>query len=159
MGTGVRYSPEESGAGQEECMTAIDTNIFVAFWGEDERGNRNAQEALDEALSSGLLIVAAPVYAELLGRPSRTGAMLDEFFMQTGIKVDWNISEQVWRLAGTASLAYNVRRRASKGGESRRILADFVIGAHAVANGCSLLTLDRNFFERNFPGLVVKTFS
>jgi len=139
-------------------MTAIDTNVFVALWDKDDVFNLNAQKALDEALDSGLLLIAAPVYAELLAGPARNEKMLDEFFAQAEIQVDWDIPERVWRMAGAASQTHSVRRRVSKGGEPRRIIADFVIGAHALANGYSLLTLDREFFQRNFPGLTVKSF-
>jgi predicted nucleic acid-binding protein len=50
--------------------------------------------------------------------------------------------EQVWRLAGRAFQAYAKRRRKQRDQGARRSLADFVIGAHAAANGCRLLTLD-----------------
>jgi len=139
-------------------MTAIDTNVFVTLWDENAAVYSKAREALDTALSLGPLIVAAPVYAELLAWPARTERMLDEFFAKARIVIDWEIPEQVWRIAGAASQGHNMRRRVSKGGEPRRIIADFVIGAHAMANGCSLLTLDREFFQRNFPGLTVKSF-
>jgi len=139
-------------------MTAVDTNVLVALWDKDDRFNMNAQEALDRALASGPLVIAAPVYAELLAKPTRTQQMLDEFFSDATIRVDWEISERVWRMAGDASQAHGIRRRASKGGEPRRIIADFVIGAHALANGHSLLTFERGFYERNFPKLLVKSF-
>jgi predicted nucleic acid-binding protein len=139
-------------------MTAIDTNVIISLWDEDKVVYMKAREALDGALMQGPLVVAAPVYAELLARPYRTQRMLDQFFLDAEIQVDWELSEQVWRTAGEASQAHGIRRRASKGGEPRRIIADFVIGAHALANGHSLLTLDRTFFERNFSGLTIKSF-
>jgi predicted nucleic acid-binding protein len=111
---------------------------------------------LDEALEFGGLIVSAPVYAELLAWPSQTEAMVDEFISRTGIQVEWRIPEEVWRVAGKAYRAHAIRRRASYGGESRRILADFVIGAHALAGGYSLLTRDGEFYKRNFPALTIK---
>ena len=139
-------------------MTAIDTNVFIALWDKDDVFNLAAQQALDEALDAGLMLIAALVYAELLAGPSRNEKMLDEFFAQAEIQVDWDIPERVWRMAGAASQALSVRRRVSKGNGPRRIIADFVIGAHALANDCSLLTLDQEFFRRNFPGLTVKSF-
>jgi predicted nucleic acid-binding protein len=139
-------------------MTAIDTNVFVSLWDENKLVYMKAREALDSALMQGPLVVAAPVYAELLARPYRTQRMLDQFFLDAEIRIDWEISELVWRAAGEASQAHGIRRRASKGGEPRRIIADFVIGAHALASGHSLLTLDRAFFQRNFPGLAVRSF-
>ena len=139
-------------------MTSIDTNVLIALWDENDLFSLNAQEALDQARVSGPLIIAAPVYAELLAKPARTQQMLDDFFADADIRVDWEIPEGAWRMAREASQAHGIRRRASKGGELRRIIADFVIGAHALANEHSLLTLDRGFYERNFPGLIIKSF-
>lgn len=140
-------------------MTSVDTNIIVALWDENQGAHLKAREALDAVLLQNGLVVAAPVYAELLGRPYRSGRMLDRFFSDAHILIDWEISERVWRMAGEASQAHGIRRRVSQGGEARRTIADFVIGAHALANGHSLLTLDRRFYERNFPGLIVKSFA
>lgn len=139
-------------------MTAVDTNVFVSLWDESKAVHLKAREALDSALMQGPLVVAAPVYAELMARPYRTQRMLDQFFSDAEVRVDWDISERVWRMAGEASQVHGIRRRAKQGGDPRRILADFVIGAHALLNGYSLLTLDRGFYERNFPRLLVKSF-
>jgi predicted nucleic acid-binding protein len=45
------------------------------------------------------------------------------------------------------------RRRKQKEAEPRRILADFVIGAHALVNGYRLLTLDAGIYQVSFPRL------
>jgi len=109
--------------------------------------------ALDAALERGNLVVAAPVYGELLAFPSRSESFLDRFFSDTGIFVDWNVSESVWRAAGRAFQAFAVRRRKHREPGPRRILVDFLIGAHALQNGYSLLTLDERFFHAAFPHL------
>jgi predicted nucleic acid-binding protein len=36
------------------------------------------------------------------------------------------------------------------------LLADFLIGAHALENGYKLLTLDGGLYRRAFPGLQVE---
>lgn len=53
-------------------------------------------------------------------------------------------------LAGATFRAY--RRR---GGTRERIMADFLIGAHALGHADRLLTRDASFFERNFPALTL----
>ena len=133
--------------------TAIDTNLIVALWDKDKSLSSIAQSALDTALGRGGLVVAAPVFAELLASPGRNEAFLDAFFRDTGIVVDWEIHETMWRAAGHAFKTYASRRRKQDGSGPRRILADFVIGAHAVHKGCDLLTLDDHLYRAAFPSL------
>jgi predicted nucleic acid-binding protein len=138
--------------------TAIDTNVVIALWDRDPTLSLAAQNALDAAFNRGTLIAAAPVFAELIAAPGRSEAFVGSFFEQTGIGVDWELPEQIWRLAGRTFQAYAERRRKQRGAGARRILADFVIGAHASANGCRLLTLDDRLYRSSFPNLVVETF-
>lgn len=137
--------------------TAIDTNIIVALWDKDIALNSLAQCALDTALRQGNLIVAAPVFAELLAFPGRGEAFLDSFFSETGITVDWILHEAVWRTAGRAFQAYAARRRRHRDSGPRRILADFLIGAHAFQNGFRLLTLNDRLYRAPFPRLSIIT--
>jgi predicted nucleic acid-binding protein len=133
--------------------TSIDTNVLIALWDVDDALNRAAQAALDQAAAQGSLVVCAAVFAELLAFPKRTEAFLQAFFRDTSIAVDWSLSEGVWKAAGRAFGVYAVRRR--RGGESgpRRLLADFVIGAHAAQSGYRLLTLDQGIYRTAFPKL------
>ena len=135
--------------------TAIDSNVLIGLWNEDDSLNTAARSALDAALVRGRLIIAAPVFAELLAAPSRTEAFLDSFCKDTGVAVDWSLNETVWRTAGRAFQQYAVRRRKQRGSGPRRILADFLIGAHALHNGFRLLTLDDRLYRAAFPRLVI----
>lgn len=139
-------------------MTAIDTNVLIALWNEDELLNRAAQQALDQAACTGGLVVTGAVYAELLANPARTEPMLDNFFKKTRIEIDWRLSEAVWRAAGSAYRGYCGRRKSSRGDVPRGLLTDFVIGAHASVNGCALLTLDQRLYRAAFPALQVLSF-
>jgi predicted nucleic acid-binding protein len=137
--------------------TAIDTNVLVALWNEDDTLNTAARSALDAALSHGKLVISAPVFAELLAAPSRNEALLDSFCKDTSILVDWELSEAIWRAAGRAFQAYASRRRKGAYSGPRRILADFLIGAHAMQRGYQLLTLDDGLYRTAFPRLSVVT--
>ena len=46
----------------------------------------------------------------------------------------------------------------SANGGVRRIVADFIIDAHAIANGFRLLTLDEGLYRAAFPTLTIETF-
>jgi predicted nucleic acid-binding protein len=137
--------------------TAIDTNVIVALWDADDSLHRTARAALDKAFNEGTLVISGAAYAELMAAPGRTEAFVDGFCEETGIAVEWEIGEREWRAAGTAFQGYAARRRKQKGAEARRILADFVIGAHALVNGYRLLTLDAGIYQASFPKLAIAT--
>jgi predicted nucleic acid-binding protein len=89
----------------------------------------------------------------LRGFRGRTEGYLDHLLADTYIHVDWDLDEEVWRVAGTANQAFSERRRRQNLGGPRRILADFLIGAHALVNGYTLLTLDQRHYRAAFPKL------
>ena len=81
---------------------------------------------------------------------------LGRFFKDTNISVDWDFSEAIWRIAGRAFQAYaGLRKRVDSG--SRRILADFLIGAHTLHHGYGLLTFDDRLFRAASPCLRIMT--
>jgi|SRR5579871_5166289 len=133
--------------------TAIDTNVIVALWESAAEVSGRAQAALDTSLERGVLVVAAPVFAELIAAPGRNEKFVDAFFRHTGIAVDWTLDEKVWRIAGTAFQRYATRRRTHGDPGPRRILTDFLIGAHAFRHGYGLLTTDNRLYRAAFPQL------
>jgi predicted nucleic acid-binding protein len=135
--------------------TAIDTNVIFALWDKNDAVNSAVESALDAALRRGHLVIPAPVFAELLACPGRSEAFLDAFLKDTGISVDWNLDEAIWRTAGLALQNYAVRRRKQRDYGPRRILADFLIGAYALEKRCRLLTLDDRLHRVSFPGLTI----
>jgi predicted nucleic acid-binding protein len=136
----------------------VDTNVVIALWDKDPVLGLAAQNALERAFHRGTLVASAPVFAELIAAPGRSEAFVGSFFEETGIAIDWHLTEHVWRLAGRAFQAYAERRRRQRDRGARRILADFMIGAHAAANGFRLLTLDDQLYRSAFPGLALETF-
>ena len=135
--------------------TAVDTNVFIALWYKDDALNTLARSAMDDALLRGNLVISAPVFAELLASPRRSEAFIDYFLKEAGIAVDWNLDEQIWRTAGRAFQSYAARRKRHADSGPRRILADFLIGAHALRRGFRLLTLDEGLYRSAFPRLTV----
>jgi len=123
--------------------TAIDTNVIVALWDAQDSLHRVARAALDKVFSEGTLVISGAGYAELLAAPGRTEEFIDRFCEETGIVVEWEIR------------GYSARRRKQKGAEAKRILADFVIGAHALVNRYRLLTLDAGIYQASFPKLAI----
>ena len=102
--------------------TAVDTNVLIALWDKDATLSLAAQNALDAAFNRGTLVAAPPVFAELIAAPGRSEKFVGSFFEETGIGVDWEPNEQIWRLAGRAFQAYAERRRKQRDTGARRFL-------------------------------------
>ena len=137
--------------------TAIDSNAIIALWDKDPALSHSAESALEAAFRRGSLVVAAPVFAELTAAPGRSEAFVDSFLDENGIAIDWDFDEQIWRSAGRAFQAYAGRRRKQRDYGPRRLLADFLIGAHANLRGYRLLTLDERLHRAAFPTLKTET--
>jgi predicted nucleic acid-binding protein len=135
--------------------TSIDSNVIAALWDDDDPMNAVAVQLLGRLLAHERLVITGPVYSELMAGPLRDEASLDLFLSDTGIDVDWVMEEEIWREAGRAYRGF-AQRRTSRGADPpRRILADFLIGAHALLRGYSLLTLDFRHYAAAFPTLPI----
>jgi len=137
--------------------TAVDTNVVIALWDKDPALSLAAETALEKAFARGNLVASAPVFAELIAAPGRTESFVSSFLEETGIAIDRDLGEAVWRSAGRAFQSYAEGRRKQRDSGARRILADFLIGAHALIRGYRLLTLDERLYRTAFPGLTIET--
>ncbi len=132
--------------------TALDTNVLSALLSREASTPRILQE-LQSARQAGGLVISAPVYSELLAYPRADESFLTRFLDDTGILADFNLSNAVWKQAGLRYSQYAIRRRRSSSIEPRRLLADFIIGAHALLQAERLMTLDSKRYEQDFPEL------
>lgn len=129
-------------------ITAVDANVLLdVFIPSDEHGPRS-REWLTEAYIAGSIVVCDVVYAEIV--PSFGDRLaLDEALRNISVAtspIDTSIAYQ----AGARWMEY---RRA--GGSRTRIIADFLIGAHALSTADVFLTRDRGFYSAYFPELKV----
>jgi len=134
-------------------VTAIDTNVIVLLMDADKVWNEELPSIFRAASEQSRLVISAPVYAELTAYAGRSQSLLDDFLDEARITVEWELGEVIWRQAGSAFREYSERRTLSGSGHPRRILADFLIGAHALVNGYTLLTLDQRHYRKAFPRL------
>lgn len=137
-------------------LSAIDTNVISALWSQEPTA-RQVAAWLNDARMAGGLVVCAPVHAELRAHPSADEAFVGRFLRDTDIRIDFVLGEQVWRKAGEAFAAYSARRRSSGGSEPKRLLIDFVVGAHALERADRLLTMDAARYSVAFPGLLLES--
>ena len=132
--------------------TALDTNILSLFWSREPSATSIAAQ-LSKARTEGALVVSAPVFVELSAIPTGDVQRIESLLGEMGIAIDFDLGEDVWRLAATSFSAYAIRRRRSGGGFPKRLLPDFVIAAHALLKADRLMTRDAQHYRLNFPSL------
>lgn len=134
---------------------AIDSNVIVGLWNPNDALNFMARKSLDVAFATGSLVICGAVFGELLACPCRTEEFVNGFLDDADISVDWTTNETIWKTAGRAFTEYANHRRKQSSKGLRRILTDFLIGAHAVENGYNFLTLDEGIYRAAFPKLPI----
>lgn len=127
-------------------ITSVDTNVLIDIFRSDSPHHTQSQTWLRGAYDAGAIIVCDIVYAELAPF-FRSRSQLDEALGDVNAVVS-PIDSSIAYQAGTRWMQY---RRA--GGPRTRIIADFLIGAHALAVADLFLTRDRGFFSTYFPEL------
>jgi predicted nucleic acid-binding protein len=132
--------------------TALDTNILSSLWLNEPTGPEIVV-AMRTAKGEGTLLVSPLVYAESLAHPFYAESQIILFYEKAGIVIDFSLPKAVWTEAGRRYAKFAARKRAQSLEGPRRILADFVIGAHALLQANRLMTLDSAFYRRHFPEL------
>jgi predicted nucleic acid-binding protein len=127
-------------------ITAIDTNILLDILVPNEEFYEASAKALQDAAGEGSLVISDIVYAELCIH-FETQRNCDAFLESNEIRIQGLVREAHF-LASRAWRTYRLQ-----GGTRTRILADFLIGAHAQKQGTRLLSRDRGFYRKLFPSL------
>ena len=129
-------------------ISAIDSSVILDVVTDDPRFAAASERALRQALRDGKLIVCECVLAEIY--PAFAESPVFEEFLN-----DWQLeftasSQQSATLAGAHFAAYLQR-----GGKSGRVVADFLIGAHAQTHADRLVARDRGYLRDYFAELTV----
>lgn len=133
-------------------ITALDTNIIVAYADSTHEDHTRAYDAF-LSIAGSSLIISPFVYGELHANPGFNPETLEEHLGILGIRVEKTLDEAIWSTAGKAFRSYALRRKQMTGELPRHILPDFLIGAHALLSKAQLLTLDMRTYRVAFPGL------
>ncbi len=130
-------------------ITAVDTNVLLDVFTADERFLSASRRALREAMLAGGLIACDVVWAELGATFPAPQAAADAM-RRLGVRFV-PLDEAAALEAGRLWRDY--RRR---GGSRKRMIADFLIGAHAATTADCLLTRDRGFYGSYFSQLTLR---
>lgn len=133
---------------------SLDTNIIAGIWAGTPEGQRDAI-ALAQAQQDGdTLLICGVVYAELCAAPGMTRAQVMAFLQAADITLDTIIPPPAWEAAADANQAHHQRRRQQKQRKPKRVMADFLIGAHALHRADALMTRNAKDY-RDFLSLTL----
>ena len=105
-------------------ITFVDTNVLLDVFLPDPHWGEKSRHALDQAYADGSLVINEIIYAELAPQfPEKK--LLDETLKTLGIRV------VLLDLESAYAAGAKWKKYLEAGGKRDRVLADFLIGAHA----------------------------
>ena len=140
-------------------MIAIDSSVLVDLLGGDARALA-AEDALREAMEQGPVVACDVVIAEVVTGVGHGSEMLQAL---EGAGIAYSPMEfRAAARAGEMQRRYRERvneadrkRGAAVVPAQRRVVSDFLVGAHALLQCQGLITRDAGFFRDYFKGLKV----
>jgi predicted nucleic acid-binding protein len=127
-------------------VISLDTNIVQSALQTTDVNHARARQALENHNSPAFCI--CPIVRTEL-QASTSWSLIEEWLDTQEITVIWDMPRSLWDAAGIAFGKYAVLRRG--GQTSRRIVADFLIAAHAEHHELEMLTFDDTVFKSVFP--------
>jgi predicted nucleic acid-binding protein len=127
--------------------TAVDSSVLIDVFQDEPAWAAKSADALHAASRAGRLVACDVVWAEVAGR---FGSAAAAAAAMSTLGIDFDPLDEA--AAVGAGLLWRTFRE-SGGSRRDRVVADFMIGAHALHKADSLLTRDRGYYRRYFKRL------
>ncbi len=132
-------------------ITAVDTNIIIDILEPDPVFGPASRAALKSCFQDGSVIACEVVWAEVATAYSKKIVEAVDVMSRIGIEY----SAMTLEATLEAARRWSIFRKKNKVRD--RIVADFLVGGHAIELSDRLLTRDRGFYRDYFKPLKIKT--
>lgn len=129
-------------------ITAVDSSVLLNVLTDDPLRGPASVRALDDARRLGRVVICPIVWAEV-------GACFSHIDEMRHALTDTAIHFDPFDEPSAILAARQWRYYRQRGDRRTRMIADFFLGAHALARAQALLTRDRGFYRRCFEPLRV----
>jgi len=127
-------------------MIAVDSSVLIDILIGDDAFAEASEACVGDALASDEVVVCEAVVAEVQAMLDTTVSLID-LLSPLGIRY-LPLGEAAAMRAGHMNKRFRIR-----GGRRERVVADFLVGAHAMLQCSALITRDDGFFRDYFKGL------
>jgi predicted nucleic acid-binding protein len=127
-------------------VIAVDSSVLLDLLTDDPQFAAASATAVAQALAIGELVICEAVVAEVQ-------TMLDTRETAMDALAEFGIRFQATTEQAAIRAGHMQRRFRDRGGRRERVVADFLIGAHAMMQCDALITRDAGFYGDYFKGL------